>query len=231
MSKPRPRATNLPLKDPVRLLEALQGDVDPSELLCAFESYAKDTGRCRSVATYLLQGIVANGDDAAADAYLACCKRMFELDAPFTDMEGEGVEYTFSSWLGVGNARSVERMNEVADLYFAASAFDVNRALPGERLARNPSDRIDFSPHGHKPLSVAIFLANPRAVRYLLERGASLELGNVYPGEPPMTAMELAIEEGYSEIQTVIAEFTMRRRLACTDTPTKAPTTRRRLSL
>lgn len=231
MTPVRPRATSLPLKDPVRLLDALQGDVDPSELLCAFESYAKGTGRFRSVATYLLQGIVANGDDEAADVYLACCKRMFELDAPFTDMEGEGVEYTFSSWLGVGNARSVERMNEVADLYITAGAFEVNRELPGVREPRKPNDRIDFSPHGHKPLSVAIFLANPRAVRYLLERGASLDLGEVYPGEPPMTAMELAIEEGYSEIQAVIAEFVMSRRLGSADTPDKAPTTRRRLSL
>lgn len=233
MTATTPRFTTLPLKDPARLLEALQGDVDPAELRFASKAhYNKKTGCGISVASHLLQNIVLNTDESNADLYLRCCKRLLELDAPLADFNGEGVEYALTGWLGVGDEKGRERMFELADLYISAGAFDVNGTLPGVRQNRQAAGMLDFQPTGHKVLAVSIFLVNPKAVRYLLERGASLELGEVYPGEPAMTAMELAIDEGNSEIQAVVAEFTMKRRLAGTDTPINSPAPmRRRLSL
>lgn len=217
MNEPRkPHPTELPVDDPHQLLDALKKQVLPCQLEAV--DGVRVEGRpenYRSVHSQALTSVFFADSNEAATAYVECCERLIELNAPITDVYGNGAAAQFTGIPWPFQQAHLTQVIELADKYLAAGLLDLHSNMPGTPLTRaERKDGDGSSLEGLKPLAAAIFQEDAPLVSYLLSRGATLDLGVVYPGEPPMTAMQLADEEPNGEIKALIAERYLKDHLA-----------------
>lgn len=209
--------TTLPVDDPKALLQSLQGQVDPKELV-------QVDSTTRSVHAHVLSWFLTAAGDEEAQRLRDCCLRLIELNAPMTDKYGNGAGAQFCGYPWPTDREQADQVAGLADVYRSTGWWDLEQPLDGEVLTRAARSDLDGDNYdGLKPLAAAIFGSNPELVRFLCERGASLELGVTFAGEPPVHAIDLALEEHEGEIHATLAETAMKRRLA--GSPAGAPTT------
>lgn len=200
--------TSLPVDDPQALWHALQGQVDPKELVRI------DFTR-RSVHAHVLSWFMTAFSDEDARLLYDCCLRLIELKAPMTDAYGDGAAAQFCGYPWPTVREQVEQVADLADAYRAAGCWDLEQTLEGEVLTRTTRIALDGDNYeGLKPLAAAIFGSNPELARFLCDRGASLELGVTFAGEPPMHSIDLALAEHEREVHAILVETAMKRRLA-----------------
>ena len=205
-----PQRTSLLVDNVTLLLATLQGDVDPEELLCVDQVRVADSWR--SVHAHVLSWFLCAADQAEADNLFACCKRLIELNAPLTDAYGNGAAAQFTGYPWPLDADQVAQVRELADAYVDAGVWDLDKPMDGDVLTRAERRELDGANYeGLKPLASAIFESNPPLAKYLCDRGASLDLGIVFAGEPACAAIDLALEEGEGEIHAILAEAAMNR--------------------
>lgn len=208
--------TSLPVDDPRALLDALLGEVDPKELV-------RIGLTTRSVHAHVLSWFLTVSSDEEARLLRDCCLRLIELKAPMTDTYGNGAAAQFCDYPWPTDRDQIDQVAGLADAYRDAGWWDLEQPLDGEVLTRAARADLDGDNYdGLKPLAAATFGSNPELVRFLCERGASLELGVAFAGEPPVHAIDLALEEHEGEIHAVLVEVAMKRRLVAS--PPNAPT-------
>jgi hypothetical protein len=216
MSRNSLRCTSLPVDDPQALWLALQGQVDPKELLRVDSS-------TRSVHAFVLSWYLTAASDEEALQLRDCCLRLIELKAPMTDDYGNGAAAQFCGYPWPTDREQLDQVGGLADAYRNAGWWDLEQPLDGQVITRaeraaQEGDIYD----GLKPLAAAIIGSNPGLARFLCERGASLELGVTFAGEAPVHAIGLALEEREGEIHAIVVDTAMRRRLG--DSPTEVST-------
>lgn len=218
----KPTLTSLPLDDPHRLLEELKKPVAP-EQLDAVDGVRVEgqPSLYKSVHAHVLQAFLFADSNESADAYFVCCERLIELRAPITDLYGLGAVAQFTGCPWPIDPAQLQQFSELADKYVAAGMMELDAQMAGNPLSRAERKTADGGwADGLKPLAAAVFNENAPLVSYLLARGVSLDLGTVYPGEAPMTALQLADEERNGEIKALIAENILQSQLAGTELAT-----------
>lgn len=230
-SSPTLRRTTLPIDQPAELLVALQSEVDPAELLSADGVRNGEDGEWfRSVHTHVLSWYLCASSAEEARLLFQCCERLIALNAPITDVSGPGAASQFGGYPWPLDAEREAETVRLADLYLAAGLLELEAPNPGgiPWTRRERADADGDSHIGLKPLAVAIFMEDMPFARYLLARGASQDLGVVYAGEPPMTALAHAAEQGAGAIHALLAEDQLKRALAARRAPVSEPSPRRR---
>lgn len=230
-----PATTTLRIDFPDQLLRDLQGTVDPADLL-AVDGIRNppNPGWYRSVHAHVLGAFMTAFSYEEAQVYFQCCERLIELHAPITDIWGPGAAAQFAGYPWPQDERNSAQTERLASLYVKAGLLLPNEPIEGGApLTRSErAEALSDSHVGLKPLAAAIFMEDEPLTRFLLAHGASQDLGTVYAGEPPMTAMQLATEEGAGAIHALLVEDQLKRGLAQVAAPTPSqasePAPRRR---
>ena len=231
-----PTKTTLPIDDPERLLAALQGEVDPAQLLRVDKVQLQPNGSYRSVHAHVLSRFLTGSDlyaadDAEAQHLYGCCLRLIELRAPMTDAYGDGALSQFCAYPWPLIPYQIRLVSDLADVYVRAGQLELGTPMPGQPLDRQARYALNGSnQEGLVPLAIAILESNPPLARYLVDRGVSLKLGVVYAGETAVSAIDLAREMGEAAIHACLVESMLRQRLA-EDPPVESPRKPRRASL
>lgn len=209
------RKTRLSMTCPTDLLLQLGGHVDPADLACVDPDFQMADGSFRTVHMHTLCKFVsASASKGEAVTLLACCKRLIELGAPVPDAPGDGVAVQLSSHQWSMREPTPDLMAELADCYIGAGLWDIEKPTSGQMVSREDLYKIKgVYSKGVKPLASALIVGNVHLVRFLCERGASLELGEVFAGAAPMNAVDLATELGGCEALAIVAATAMQRHI------------------
>lgn len=209
------RVTTLPVDDYDGLLEALKGDVDPEDLRCVDQVRMQPEGSNRSVHAMALSHFMCANSDDEANKLEACCHLLVAKDAPLTDAYGDGAAAQFCGYPWPLVDSQFDQVVRLADHYVGAGLLDLNAPLGGVPLSRAERRELDGDNYeGVPPLAAAIFGDNTPLARYLLSRGASLELGHVHADDETGTnAVDLALSYKSMEVHALLVEAMMRGRL------------------
>ena len=205
------RRTRLPVQDLHKLLVALDGPIDPEDLVAVSKADESSQGPLRSVHAEVLSWFMCAGNDEVEDLSARCCLKLIAMSAPLTDTYGDGAAVQFCHYTWPVESIEQEPTSRLADAYVAAGLWNVDARLAGETPA-GPHNGGSFS-DGRKPLASAIITGDRGLAKYVVDRGASMDLGCVYAGGPPVNAIDLALEEGQIEIRSMLIAALMKRKL------------------
>lgn len=225
MSPVIPAATSLSLGNPARLLEQLQGDVDPANLLSTAETASENPA---TVHYLVLRRVLTATSRDDAERLLPCLQRLVEIKAPlFADYPTPFWEHPMALFCEYPMPPALA---DVMRSYLAAGLLDANTALPGELSDDFEDQNRDTWPvDGLSPLAASIDKSNPEAVRVLCEFGASFDIGPVDKGSSKRWgALEFADANRDGQCRAVLVEAMMTRQVAV-DATTSVPRVRRRL--
>lgn len=214
MTRSLPQRTSLNLDDPHVLLTQLTDDVDPAELLQVDSTMV--AGTPRSVHSWAVYNLLWSSGSGQAMGWFKVCNRLIELKAPLTEPyhgDGVGPQLWATPWPD-GN-RHIALTLELVERYIAEGLFDIHRRMPGNVMPRpEPGSHADLSTAGLAPLACAILSEHPTLSQFFIRKGAALDLGEVFAGEPPFDAISLALACGDQATAAVAAEALMLRHLA-----------------
>jgi hypothetical protein len=150
--------------------------------------------------------------DASIRAVWAqCLQLLIAARAPLDLNEMTGMAMLcFGKW-----EPTVNLTRELVADYKRSGFLDFNATMAGELI---------------KPLGCAISFNNAHFVRLLCEMNISWNVGPMVEGGPDREAFDLAKERGADEVQSVLTEFLMRKRLAQAE-PAAVPAQRRRMAV
>ncbi|MEJ6003826.1 hypothetical protein [Paucibacter soli] len=215
MCAPAIPRTKLPVDDLAKLLVALDGQVDPLDLLCTDQVRPKD-GHYRSVHAFVLDWFMTPLDHVQASLAYQCCVKLLAMNAPITDQYDTGATSQFFGHTWPTDPELLSKVTGLIALYEAAGQLDLEAPYDGVVQARSDwKGDLGWSNFaGLKPLAGAIIFNDIGIARFLIGRGVSLDLGTVYAGEPGMNAVDLALECAGGEMHALMISTMLKRSLS-----------------
>ncbi|MFZ5529052.1 MAG: hypothetical protein ACOZE7_20575 [Pseudomonadota bacterium] len=141
-------------------------------------------------------------DPVAKQRWAACLFKLIELKAP-TDYSN----FSAALMLLCMDWEQPELTRSLAQRYLETGYIAADRPLPG--VLSDPEEYLRYTT-GMLPLAAAINYRNLHGVQFLLDNGASLDVGPVVEGGPRLQALECARECGATDIEALLLRLTDR---------------------
>lgn len=210
-----PRPTTLALGDPVLLLQQLQGDVDPADLLSTATTASENPA---TVHYLVLRRALTATTPKDAEPLLPCLQRLIEIKAPlFATYPTPQWEHPMALFCEYPWPTSQQVLSDALRSHLASGLLDANAVLPGDLPSESDVLKDDSWPvDGLSPLAAAIDKSNAECARILCDFGASFDVGPVHLGGRRWGALEFAEANRDADCRAVLVEVMMRRQLADT---------------
>ncbi|MEJ6003824.1 hypothetical protein [Paucibacter soli] len=171
-----------------------------------------------SVATTLhslaLAQAVQAEDVTLAGAWIQVCHELVEMGEPIQSSVGKGASVQLFGFYWPSDPRRVMMTRSLAEFYLGHGLASLDDPIPGDISCRFETlDDDGFCWDGLAPMAAAISCGNVESVRFLLEKGASKQLGQVFLDRPPYEAFDLARDMGQGAVLAVLTEALMTDRL------------------